>query len=127
MTFIVRVHAGPDYLQVDGAGPADLAELCGYMDLVGTVAARKGHTHAVLNLLDVEIALSFTDHLQLGAHAAQQLRNLKRVASVVPERFRTGTSEKAAQKSGLQLRTFTSLVEGLTWLASEAQPASRLT
>ena len=113
----LTIHHGPAFLQVDANGPAGLADLCGMADLMGTVCARQGYHRGVMNLLGVEIGLSFTDHLQLGTYVAQQLRHLERVASVVPERYRTGTSEKAAQKAGLQLRTFTSLEEGLAWVA----------
>lgn len=117
MHFTATVHHGPDYLLVEGAGPALLTDLCGYMDLVATVADKGRYRRAVLDLLRVEIALTFTEHLQLGAHAADRLRNLERVASVVSLQNRKGTSEKAAQKMGLRLRTFTSLAEGLQWIA----------
>lgn len=117
MHFTATVHHGPDYLLVEGAGPALLTDLCGFMDLVATVADKGRYRRAVLDLLRVEIALTFTEHLQLGAHAAGRLRNLERVASVVSLQNRKGTSEKAAQKMGLRLRTFTSLAEGLQWIA----------
>lgn len=111
----LTIHHGA-FLQVAATGPATLADLCGMADLLGTIAERRAYRRALMNLLGVEIALSFTDHLQLGSYVAQQLRRLERVASVVPQRYRSGTSEKAAQKAGLQLRTFTSLDEGLAWL-----------
>lgn len=117
LTLTVHHHRA-GWLQVDAAGPASLADLCGLADLLATVCARQGYRRALMNLLGVEIALSFTDHLQLGGYVAQQLNGMDRVASVVPQRYRTGTSEKAAQKAGLQLRTFTSLEEGLDWVAS---------
>jgi hypothetical protein len=123
MPFHVTVHHFPHHLQVDAGGPALFSDLCGLADLVGTIGRKGGYACAVMNLLEIEIALGFTDHLQLGAYAAQQLRHLERVASIVPQRFRTGTSEKAAQKAGLQLRTFTSLEDGLAWLHQEAPPA----
>ena len=127
MHFTATVHHGPDYLLVAGAGPALLTDLCGFMDLVATVAAKGHYRRAVLNLLEVEIALTFTEHLQLGAHAAERLRSLERVASVVSVQNRKGTSEKAAQKMGLRLRTFTSLAEGLQWIGEDVtvvNPAS---
>ncbi|MDP3759248.1 MAG: hypothetical protein Q8R01_01870 [Ramlibacter sp.] len=125
MHFTATVHHGPDYLLVKGSGPALLTDLCGFMDLVATVAGKGRYRRAVLDLLGVEIALTFTEHLQLGAHAAEHLRDLERVASIVSVQNRKGTSEKAAQKLGLQLRTFTSLAEGLRWIGEEpVNPAS---
>lgn len=115
MPFTVVVEHGA-FLTVRASGPALLADLCGLFDLVAQTAERQNHRRALMDLQAVDIDFGFTDHLQLGAHAAQSLRNLERVASVVAERYRTGTSEKAAQKLGLQLRTFTSLPEGLAWL-----------
>lgn len=119
MPFTVSVHPTPTHLLVQASGPARLAEACGYVDLAGTVAARRGYTRLLLDVLDVELDMSFTDHLQLGTYAAERLQGLDRVASVVAARFRTGVSEKAAQKSGLTLRTFTELAPALAWLAAE--------
>ncbi len=118
LRFCVSVHHGPRYLTANGTGPALLTDLFGYMDLVGTIAGKAGYRWAVLNLSGVEIALTFTEHLHLGAYAAQRLRNLDRVASIVSVQNRKGTSEKAAQKMGLQLRTFTDLQEGLAWVTA---------
>ena len=116
-TFRVSAHRGLPYLLVEGCGPATLAELCAFMDFVAALAHWTHRDRAVLDLLQVEISLSFTEHLHLGSYAAERLRQLERVASVVPQRYRTGSSEKAAQKSGLHLRTFTSLDEGVAWVA----------
>jgi hypothetical protein len=115
MPFTVVVEHG-SYLGVRASGPALLADLCGLFDLVAQVARRGNYARALMDLQQVEIEFSFTDHLQLGGHAAQTLQDLQRVASIVHPRYRTGTSEKAARKLGLQLRTFTSLEEGLHWL-----------
>jgi len=125
MHFTATVQHGPDYLLVKGCGPALLTDLCGFMDLAATVADKGRYRRAVLDLQGVEIALTFTEHLHLGAHAADRLRNLERVASIVSVQNRKGTSEKAAQKLGLQLRTFTSLDEGLQWVgAAPVNPGS---
>ena len=114
--FQVAVRHDLPYLLVQASGPATLPEMCAYMDFVAALASRMRRTRAVMNLMEVEVALSFTDHLQLGAHAAARLAELERVASAVPPRYRTGTSEKAAQKSGLRFRTFTSVEEAAVWV-----------
>jgi len=117
MPFTVIVEHG-SYLGVRASGPARVADICGLIDLAAEVARRAGYSRALVDMAGVEIDFSFTDHLHVGAHAAERLRDLERVASVVAPQFRTGTSEKAAQKLGLQLRTFTSLDEGMRWLES---------
>ncbi|HEY8358737.1 MAG TPA: hypothetical protein VIL30_14865 [Ramlibacter sp.] len=117
--FTITVHPDQALLLVEASGTATLAELCAYMDFVAALARSRRARQAVLNLLAVDIQFSFTDHLTLGAHAAQALHELERVASVVNGKYRSGTSEKAAQKSGLRLRTFTDLAEGLAWVAGD--------
>ena len=118
MRFTVTVDHSFDYLLVKASGPASLADLFGYMDLVATIATNVGSRRAVMDLQDVVIDLAFTDHLKLGVYASDRLRHLKRVASVVSVANRSGTSEKAAQQMGLQLKTFTSLEEGLAWIVA---------
>lgn len=116
MAFTVTVEHSHEYLLVKASGVALLADLYGYMDLVATIATKMGNRRAVLDLRGTEIHLMFTDHLNLGVYASDRLRHLKRVASVVSVANRSGTSEKAAQQMGLQLKTFTSLDEGLEWI-----------
>ncbi|MEO7390987.1 MAG: STAS/SEC14 domain-containing protein [Ramlibacter sp.] len=118
MPFSISVEHAPEFLLVKGSGPALLGDMCGLMDLVRLSATSQGHRRALLDLLEVQIDFKFTDHLALGNHTADQLRELERVASVVAERFRVGTSEKAAQKMGARLKTFTSMDEALAWLRS---------
>jgi hypothetical protein len=120
MAYTVTVHHGPQFLLVEGAGSATLADLCGSIDLVATIAAMSRARRALLNLLGVEIDFPLSVHLQLGMYAADKLRALERVASVVPPHRRTGSSERAAQKMGLQLRTFTTVAEGMEWIAAPA-------
>lgn len=117
MAFALRVHREAGVLVAEASGRASLADLCGMASLVGTTTGLTGERRALLDLLGVDIDLSFTEHLQLGSFVAQQLQHLERVASVVPERYRTGTSEKAAQKGGLRFRTFTDVPQGMAWVS----------
>jgi hypothetical protein len=116
MSFVIRLHHQPDVLVAECSGVASYAMLCGAAALVGSTTSRTGERRAVLNMLAVDIQLSFTDHLQLGSFVAEQMQHLERVASVVPERYRTGTSEKAARKGGLLLHTFTDRDLAMAWV-----------
>ena len=100
-----------------GPWPA-AGRLCGLAELSARVAVSQGDRRALVDLLAVEPQLTFTEHLQLGAHVAESFAPLERVATLVPVRERKGTSEKAAQKHGLHLRTFTTLEEATAWLTS---------
>lgn len=119
MPFSLTVHHGLPYLLVEVGGSASLTDLCGVADLIATVAGRAGYRRALIDLLAMDLSsLSFTDHLTLGAYAAERLNRLERVATVVTPANRKGTSEKAAQNLGLRLRTFTDLGEAVDWVSA---------
>ena len=118
MDFTVAVAHGPGYLHLKGSGPASLANLCGLASLGGVIAQRSGFPRVLVDLLAVQPELSFTDHIQLGAHFAQEFRQAERVATLVQPRDRVGTSEKAARRSGLTLQTFTDADEAKAWLSN---------
>ena len=120
MPFVLHVHRDRDVLVAQASGKASFVDLCGMAALVGVATTRGSERRAVLDVLDLDVELAFTDHLQLGSFVAERLQHLERVASVVPERFRTGTSEKAAQKGGLLLRTFTDREAAMRWLQESA-------
>ena len=118
MDFSVSVAHEPGVLHLKGSGTASLANLCGLASLGGTVAHRSGYTRVLVDLQDTQPQLSFTDHIQLGAHFAQEFRLAERVATVVQPRDRVGTSEKAAQRSGLTLQTFVDVGQAREWLGA---------
>ena len=117
MALAVTVQREADLLVVVGQGRAALADLNGFADLVATICTDEQRQRVLVNLLEVEQDLAFTDHIQLGLYIAEKLGFLQKMATVVPERYRTGNSERAAQKSGLKLRTFLTIAEARAWLA----------
>jgi hypothetical protein len=121
MALAVTVQREAGLLLVAGQGRAGLADLKGFADLIATICTEEQRTHVLVNLLEVEQDLAFTDHIQLGVYIAEKLGFLHKMATVVPERLRSGNSERAAQKSGLKLRTFTSLDEARGWLAQPTE------
>jgi hypothetical protein len=118
MHFSVTVTCRPGDLLLVAGGPATLADLCGLASLGGTVCSKASQGRALVDLRQTEPQLSFTDHLQLGGHFAEAFGAVAKVATVVSPRDRVGTSEKAAQKSGLKLRTFVDVDEAEDWLAA---------
>ena len=103
-------------LVVKARGAATLVDFKGFSDLIATVCREEQRTHALVDLLDVTQELTFTDQLQLGLYIAERLGFLEKMATVVPAQDRSGNSERAAQKSGLHLRTFTDMAEARMWL-----------
>lgn len=115
--FDVAVREDGPLLRVTGSGRARLSHFFGLVDLAGRVARMGGHRRLLVDLTRIEQELAFTEHLQLGAHAAEALAGVDRVATLVTPDQRRGSSEKSAQQHGLRLRTFTAESEALAWLA----------
>ncbi len=105
-------------LAVKGRGGATLPDLKGFADMIATICREEHRQFVLVDLLEVQQARSFTERLQLGVYIAERLGFLTRMATVVPESQRSGNSERAAQKSGLKLRTFTDIEEASAWVRS---------
>lgn len=116
MGLSVMVQRDAEWLTITAAGPATLSDFKGFADLIARICQDEHRDTVLVDLREVEQSLSFTEHLQMGAYIAQRLAFLSRMATVVPPVARSGNSERAAQKSGLQLRTFTDMDEALGWL-----------
>src|SRR4051812_20007636 len=120
MGLAVDLQRDSDLLIVRGRGGASLADLKGFADLVARICTDEQRPRVMVDLLEVKQELSFTEHLQLGVYIAEKLGFLAKMATVVPAQARSGNSERAAQKSGLKLRTFLSLTEARDWLDEPA-------
>jgi hypothetical protein len=116
MALDVSVAREAGLLAVKARGAATLADFKGFADLIATICREEQREFVLVDLLDVAQSLSFTEHLQLGVYIAERLGFLTRMATVVPEEARSGNSERAAQKSGLRLRTFTDLAQARAWV-----------
>lgn len=116
MALSVIVERGAEWLTVKAVGPATLSDFKGFADLIARICADEQRHAVLIDLREVEQKLSFTEHLQMGAYVAERLAPVGKVASVVPAQDRSGNSERAAQKSGLALRTFTGIEEAMAWL-----------
>lgn len=123
MPLAAKIHRSPQFTSVTITGPASLDDFVGLMTTIGEQTRRQGDSRVLVDLLGVEGDLKFTDHFQLGSQAAQLLRHLDRMASVVPADKITRTSEKVALKQGFQLRVFTSVEEATRWLCESRQQA----
>jgi hypothetical protein len=119
MALDVSVTREDELLVVKGGGDAALPDLKGFADMIATICREEQRQYVLVDLLDVAQSLTFTEHLQLGVYIAERLAFLTRMATVVPVALRTGNSERAAQKSGLKLRTFTDIGEARAWLREE--------
>jgi len=105
-----------DYVSVIGYGSASLRDFFLAIDVMAVAAATHANRRVLIDLLAVRQSLSYAEHLSLGARVAERLSSAERVATIVPEQYRSGASEKAAQKSGLLLHAFTRREDAITWL-----------
>ena len=116
MALDVSLARTDELLRVKGRGAATLADLKGFADMIATICRDEQRAFVLVDLRNVEQHLTFTEHLQLGVYIAEKLNFLTRMATVVPVADRSGNSERAAQKSGLHLRSFTDMVEAEAWM-----------
>jgi hypothetical protein len=109
-----------DYVSVMGYGSASLRDFFLAIDVMAVAAATHANRRVLIDLLAVRQSLSYAEHLMLGARVAERLASAERVATIVPEQYRSGASEKAAQKSGLMLHAFTGRGDAIAWLREPA-------
>lgn len=118
MPLSFTLHESAAYLHCETSGPATLADMRAGVDLARSLAASRGLRRILVDMRQVQHALPFTEHLQLGAYIAETLTGVDKVASVVEPGRKVGVSAKAAQKLGMQLRTFDDVDEAQAWLRS---------
>jgi hypothetical protein len=114
----LAIELGEDtgFLSVIARGAASLREFFLAIDVIAVTVATQGHKRVLIDLLGVQQSLSFSEHLMLGSRVAERLAGAERIATVVPTQYRTGSSEKAAQKGGLALQAFVTRSDALAWL-----------
>lgn len=121
MLFNIAVKHGGQYLLVIGSGDAEICDMLALIDVTARIAQRKKYTHVLLDFLLVRPDITPLEHVELATHTAVMLSKVSMVASAVASEFRTGASEKAAQMSGANLRTFTDLHSAERWLMAHIQ------
>jgi len=117
--FEVVLEAQDKFLLATARGPATLGDFFEAIEQAAEAVRRGRQRRVLMDLRETQQELKFTEHLQLGARVAERLAFVDRVATIVPASSRSGSSEKAAQKTGLRLRTFTDFKEALAWLVSD--------
>ena len=116
--FEVAMEEHEGFLLASVRGPAALDDFFTAIEMVAEAMRRSHQRRLLIDLREARQELKFTEHLQLGSRIADRLAFVERVATIVPAANRTGSSEKAAQKTGLHLRAFTDFKEALAWVVS---------
>jgi hypothetical protein len=116
--FSVSAEYVPTTALITCSGPAGRIEICAALAFGGEIARLAGHVHFLFDLLAVDFEGSTEERLAMGRYAATQLAGVERVAVVLTPEVHTGEGEQAARVSGIDLRNFHSLQDGLDWLGS---------
>ena len=84
MPLQLTVHHGLPYLLLEIKGTAHLADGLGVMAFAAAACGAATYQRCLLDFRETQVSWTFTEHLQWGASAGETLRNLEKVASVVP-------------------------------------------
>jgi hypothetical protein len=122
MRYDVAIHPKGHYTRVTVTGEPSFGELLSLIHLLG-VESETWKDHKVLvDLRAVATMFSEAEQFRVGEEAAVSMSHMERIASLVkPERV-TRVSEKAARRTGTNVRVFDDESAAIAWL--EAPPAS---
>lgn len=126
MTFTTQVTRHRGYVRVNVAGPASIRAFVELISTVGRETVYWSDRRVLVDLRQVEGALTPTEQVFLGELVAQDLSHIERMASVVPPAEITHNSERAAQQLGAQLQVFDSEAEATAWLTAEVSAPAPL-
>ena len=125
MAFTTQVVRLPAYVRVDVAGPTSIRDFVELISTVGQETVYWSDRRVLVDLRQVEGALTPTEQIFLGELVAQDLSHIERMASVVPPEQITYNSERAAQELGAQLRVFDDEAEAIAWITADTAATTR--
>ena len=126
MAFITRVTRLPGYVKIHVAGRNSIHDFVELVATVGQETVYWSDRRVLVDLRQVEGALTPTEQVFLGELVAQDLSHLERMASVVPPAQLTHNSERAAQELGSQLCVFDDEADAIAWLTGEVSSPAPL-
>ncbi|MBC7470109.1 MAG: STAS/SEC14 domain-containing protein [Ramlibacter sp.] len=116
MPFTLSFVSTPQYLEARCSGAATLDDIFTAIDTLAQETVARVTARLLVDLRSVQEQFRFTDHFAIGERTVTRLAHLQRVASLVPESRRTGTSEQVANQKGILLRVFVSEAAAVAWL-----------
>lgn len=117
MTLALTYQPTAHYLTAAASGCATLEDIFAAINAIATVTRTRGSTRLLIDLREVQEEFRFADHFAMGDRVAAKLAHLQRVASLVREPRRTGTSEQVARQRGMLLRVFVAEADAISWLS----------
>jgi hypothetical protein len=118
MSFDVAIDQNPHFVRVTVTGELEIDQLLSMIHLLGVDSETWSDDRVLVDLRSVRTEFSLLDQYRIGQEAATSLSHMGKIASLVrPERV-TRMSEKAAQRSGTNVRVFDDERAATEWLQS---------
>jgi hypothetical protein len=118
MPFQVLITPTPMFAIADVWGDVSLMSTLQLISTIAEDSRLHDYPRVLVNFLDADGALGEVERRLAGEAAAENLKHLDRVATVVRRNVITGTTEASAVQHGLSLRTFDTIGEAVHWLST---------
>ena len=116
MKLQIRVSHQDTFMSAKVAGRATVQDVTEMLDILSDESMRMSARRILVDLRQVTEDFAFAEHVKIGARTAVNLGHLEKVATLVAPGRKRGTSEEAALKLGVVLRTFTAKEDAIGWL-----------
>ena len=124
MDYDVAIRKQARYMRVTVSGRPTLDELLSLIHLLGVDSEGWPKHRVLVDLRGVRTPFDHAQQFRIGEEAAASLHHMERIASLVPPERVTRVSEKAARRSGTNVRVFAEERAAVAWLL-EGQPPVR--
>ena len=116
MNFDVAIDLELHFVRITVSGQLAIEELLSMIHLLGVESETWNEDRVLVDLRSVQTVFTLLDHYRIGEEAAASLSHMGKIASLVtPERV-TRMSEKAARRSGTNVRVFDDERAAVAWL-----------
>jgi hypothetical protein len=121
LAYFIEHHDRFSVVRVKGSPSLDA--FLSFVQLMEAETSSWPHRLGLFDLRRIDTLQPFTEQFAIGEAVVRCLGRLDKLASVVPEGRMTGTSQKVAQRGGVDLRVFTDEPEATAWLLT-AEPGT---
>ena len=116
MNFDVAIDLELHFVRITVSGQLAIEELLSMIHLLGVESETWNEDRVLVDLRSVQTVFTLLDHYRIGEEAAASLSHMGKIASLVPPERVTRMSEKAARRSGTNVRVFDDERAAVAWL-----------
>ena len=118
MDFDVAIDAAAHYIRVTVSGAPTFEQVLSMIHLLGVESETWDEGQVLVDLRGVVTPFDRAEQFRIGEEAAVSLSHMDRIASLVPPERVTRVSEKAARRTGTNVRVFDDERAAVRWLQS---------